>query len=245
MTATDPTVAPTDTARDTAARDTDRGPVWPARAGGVALGLAPLLLAGGFATSPPQDDPGSAAYVASLAADPVVSGISAAFLHYYWVALLFGALAAMGLVRGRRGRGLTTVAGVATVFGSVQISGLLLGDHYLAAMGNRIPVDAAAGVLENLDAGIPWVSIWLATGQVLGLLGPVLLLAGLARAGVVGWWTVPVFALIWVLPPMAAGVVGGAGVTALTVLLGAPLYLLALRLVRRGSPDVLAATRTA
>lgn len=173
----------------------------------------------------------------------MVSGISAAFLHYYWVALLFGALAATGLVRGRRGRGLTTVAGIATAFGAVQISGMLLSDHFLASMGAHLPMDAAVAVFENLDAGVPWVGIWMLTGQVFGLLGPVLLLAGLARSGVVGWWTVPVWAAIWIGPPMLGGPIGVVGTTALTLVLGAPLYLVAARLVRRGSRDVVAAAR--
>ncbi|MCM3845703.1 hypothetical protein ND486_05760 [Pseudonocardia sp. DR1-2] len=237
-TTTPATAVPADAATDRAAAS-----VWPLRIAGGLLVLTPLLVAGGFATSPPQASDSGSDYAASLGADPVITGISAAFLHYGWVALVFGAFAAVAMVRGRRGRGLTTVGAAATAFGAVQMSGLLLSDHYLASMSNRVGPDVAGAVLESLDAGVPWVQVWLLTGKVFGLLGPAVLMAGLARAGVIGWWAVPGWLAMWFLAPMLGSMVGVVATAALTVLCGAPLVVLGVRMIRRGSPDVVAAGR--
>ena len=74
------------------------------RLGGAALVAAPLLFTGGMLTSPEQTGPGTAGYIESLAADPALSLLSANFLHYGWVALAIGAVSALGLLRGSRGR---------------------------------------------------------------------------------------------------------------------------------------------
>jgi hypothetical protein len=198
------------------------------RLGGAALLAVPPLMLVAMLTSPPQDGEGTAAYVASLAADHTMTALSAGLFHYGWVAIAFGALAAATLVRGPRGRALTSVGAVATAFGAIQFTGLLFLDWFLWAMGNQLESAQAVGVFESVMADA-WVASWLMSAKVFGLLGLPLLMAGLARAGVVGWWTVPVILFPMVLPGILPGLLG----TAAGLLAWAPLVLVGLRLVQR------------
>lgn len=196
--------------------------------GGVASIVAPLLFVAGAATSPPQDSPAAGDYIASLAADPVLSGISANFFHYSWVLFAFAAIAAVGLVRGRRGRALTTAGGLAAAFGSIQFTGLLYSDWVNVALGTHLSMADAVVVFEDVMAA-PSISFWLLSAKVCGLLGFPVLYAGLARAGVISWWLVP----LSLLPMVAFGVIGGVAGIALAVVLYAPSYVVGVRLVQR------------
>jgi hypothetical protein len=204
----------------------------PSRTLGVLAGLAsivaPLLFVAGAATSPPQESRAADDYIASLAADPVLSGVSANLFHYSWVLFAFAAVASIGLVRGRRGRALATVGGLAAAFGSIQFTGLLYSDWMNVALGNTVTMPEAVAVFEHVNAA-PSVVFWLVSAKVFGLLGFPVLYAGLARAGVISWWLVPVS----LLPMVAFGVVGGAVGIALAVLLYAPSYAVGVRLVQR------------
>lgn len=197
------------------------------RLGGMALIASPLLILGGNLTSPPQNDGSPAAYIASLAADPSVSAISAGLYHYGWVALAFGALAAIGLVRGARGRAWTAAAAVASAFGAIQFSGLVLADHYTAALG-VLPAETGAAIFEAANSSI-WSAVWLYSAMATALLGVPLMLAGLARAGVIGWWAAPVYVAVWLAPALLpapfGAIVGG--------LASAPLILVGARLIQR------------
>lgn len=196
--------------------------------GGVALALSSLLFVGGAATSPPQADGSAGAYIESLGADPFLTGLSANLFHYSWVLAAFGALAAIGLVRGRRGRRMTVVGGLAAAFGSIQFTGLLYSDWVLAALDQQVSPGTAVSVFEQVT-GAPSVAIWLMSAKLFGLLGFPLLYAGLARAGVISWWLVP----LSLLPMVAFGVLGGPLGIALAVLCYAPSYVVGWRLVRR------------
>lgn len=207
-----------------------------APAGGAALLLAPLLMLGGTVTSPPQEDGSSAAYIASLAADPTTSHLSAGLLHYGWVLIAFGSLAALTLVRGRRGRGLATVGALMTAVGAVQISGLLLSDFYLVALGNGLPGEEAVSVFEAAMSD-PWAVTWLQSGRLLPVLGMPVMFAGLARAGVLPWWLVPGSLGTMVVPFVVPGPLGWA----LGAVCWAPTFLAGYRLVRRARRDVVRA----
>ena len=204
------------------------GPVRPStlqRVGGVGLLAAPLLFTGGFLTSPPQTSPGSAGYIESLAADPALSLWSANLLHYGWVALAFGALASLGLLRGARGRVFLSIAAAILAFGAVQMSGLLLSDWFLVSAGNTLPIaDAVA-----MDAAAKeWsVAIWQYTGMVGGILGIGLLSLGLARAKAVSWWIAPLGFLPWIVPAFGLGPIG----VVLAVVCYAPILVAGARLV--------------
>ena len=196
--------------------------------GGVALAMSSVLFVAGAATSPPQDDGSAGAYIESLGADPFLTGLSANLFHYSWVLAAFGAIAAIGLVRGRRGRALTVIGGLAAAFGSIQFSGLLYSDWVLPALDHQLSAATAVSVFEEIT-GAPSVAVWLLSAKVFGLLGFPVLYAGLARAGVIAWWLVP----LSLLPMIAFGVVGGPVGITLAVLCYAPSYVVGWRLVQR------------
>lgn len=196
--------------------------------GGVALALSSILFVAGAATSPPQEDGSAGAYIESLGADPFLTGLSANLFHYSWVLAAFGAIAAIGLVRGRRGRALTVVGGLAAAFGSIQFTGLLYSDWVLPALDHQLSAETAVSVFEQVT-GAPSVVLWLLSAKVFGLLGFSLLYAGLARAGVISWWLVP----LSLLPMIAFGMIGGPVGIALAVACYAPSYVVGWRLVRR------------
>lgn len=196
--------------------------------GGVALAMSSALFVAGAATSPPQEDGSAGAYIESLGRDPFLTGLSANLFHYSWVLAAFGAIAAIGLVRGPRGRLLTVLGGLAAAFGSIQFTGLLYSDWVLPALDHQLSAATAVSVFEEVN-GAPSVAVWLLSAKVFGLLGFPLLYAGLARAGVIAWWLVP----LSLLPMIAFGVVGGPLGIALAVLCYAPSYVVGWRLVQR------------
>lgn len=195
------------------------------RLGGAGLIAAPLLFTGGMLTAPEQTGPGTAGYIEALAADPALSLWSANLLHYGWVALAFGAIASLGLVRWPRGRMWVSIAAVALLFGSIQMSGLLLSDWFLVSAGNVLPIEDAVAMDT---AAKEWtVTVWQLSGMVTGLIGIPALTLGLARAKAISWWIAPLGALPWVLPAFGFGVVG----LLLALLCYAPLFVAGARLV--------------
>lgn len=154
--------------------------------------------------------------------------MSANLFHYSWVAFAFAALAAIGLVRGRRGRVVTLVGGLTAAFGSIQFTGVLYSDWVLAALDNELSMAQAVAVFEA-TSGAPSVAIWLASAKVFGLLGFPLLFAGLARAGVISWWLVP----LSLLPMVAFGVIGGVAGLVAGLVCYTPNFVVAQRLLQR------------
>lgn len=214
--------------------------------GGAAMLVTPLLITGGILTSPPQASRAMSDYIESLARDPFLTSLSANLLHYGWVTMALGLLMAMTLVRGRRGRILTLIGGVAGGFVAVQMSALMLNDGFLAALGNHLAMGDAVKVAEAMMVnGDVLSTIWWQSGK-LAIAVPVLLYAGLARAGVISWWLVPLSLFPMVAPYMVMGLVGGAsgqliGANALGLIAGgltglicyAPTFLVGLRLINR------------
>lgn len=199
-------------------------------AAAVALLVAPVLWSVGMLYSPEQASMADADYISSLARDITQTEISALFLHYGNLLIGLGILAAPSLVRGRRGGRLVVVGSLLTALGFTNISGMILADWWNAAIGTLLPIDKAAEVFAMVKSSdLLW--IWGGT-EMLSLLGPLLVLAGLARAGVLGWYTLAllvggVAALIVISPTMPV-------LTALAVLLGfSPFALVGLRLVQR------------
>lgn len=206
----------------------DLGPVRPnrlQRLGGLGLIAAPLLFTGGMLTSPEQTAPGTAGYIESLAADPALSLWSANLLHYGWVALAFGAIASLGLLRGAPGRVFLSIAAVVLAFGSIQMSGLLLSDWFLVSAGNTLPIEDAVAMDT---AAKEWtVAIWQYTGMVGGLVGMGLLSLALARAKAISWWIAPLGFLPWIVPAFGLGPVG----VVIALACYAPLLVAGVRLV--------------
>ncbi|MBG0565821.1 hypothetical protein [Actinoplanes aureus] len=205
------------------------------RLAGAALISTPLLLLGAMLTSPPQADDSDAAYLASLAKDESLSILSANFFHYYWVAIAIAVPAVLTLPRGDRGRALTAAGVAGTAFGAIQMSGMLFSDWVFAAMPNLAGLDQSVQVFEQIT-GDPSLNLWLRTGTVLGLLMPAVLMAGLARNGVIGWWAAPVALLPMIAGPIAGGLVAPVAGSVVGALCCAPLALVGLRLLRRTAP---------
>lgn len=199
-------------------------------AGGVALIAGPLCFAAGMFTSPPQDSMADVDYIASLSRDITMTQISALFLHYANLLMGLGILAAPSLVRGSRGLKLVVLGSLATALGMVNVSGMILSDWWNAAIGTLLSPEQAAEVFsfvkhESLFA------VWNGT-EIFSTLGTIIVLAGLARAGVLGWWTLAL---------MAGGIAGlivfGTGLpilAAAAILVGfSPFALIGVHLVQR------------
>lgn len=198
------------------------------RIGGAAFIAAPLLHVAGMATSPVQTEPGEAGYIASLAADPTLSIVSATLLHYGWVAFAVAAVAGRGLLRGKRGSVWLPAAAVVLLIGAIQMSGLLLSDWFLISAGNVLPLDTAVLLSETAKADA-WVAVWQLTGIVGGLGGLMAYALGLARAGVVSWWIAPLGGLAWFVPMLVSGPVS----VVLIAVLFAPFYVAGVRLIAK------------
>jgi hypothetical protein len=153
---------------------------------GGAFVVGSLLYVGGLATSPPQVSPSDADYIASLAADEGQTALSALLLHYGNMALGLAWLAAPALVRGRRGRIPTIVGALLSAIGLVTVTGLVLYDFWTGGIGQELPADTALALFESVQSS-PGVAV-VGTVTLLGLLGPLVGYAGLARAGVISWW---------------------------------------------------------
>lgn len=204
----DPVLAGTGTTEDHGAR----GP-WMRYAAGAVLVLGPLLWSAGMWTSPPSAGTSDLDYVTSLGRDVTITQLSALFLHYGNLFIGLGVLAAPSLVRGARGRLLTAVGALLAALGFTNVSGTLLSDWWNAAAVTRLPAGQAAEVFTAFKhSSLLWP--WQGT-TMLGLLGAILLLAGLARAGVLGWWTIAVLVggfagmmfIPWNLPQVSAAVI--------------------------------------
>ncbi|WP_433787797.1 hypothetical protein ACQPX6_13330 [Actinomycetospora sp. CA-101289] len=221
----------------TAHRATDAGeqgaPAITRTAAGLALIAFPVLFTAGIATSPPQASDATTDYVASLGADPALTGLSAGLLHYSWVAFALGVLATIGLVRGRRGRVFVPVAAILASLSAIQLSGLLLSDWFTGAVARALPLDAAAALTEGVW-GDPWVTSWQLTGQFVGFVGIPLVIAALARAGVVSWWLLaaPVVGFAGFFVPLPGAILVGMFVSS------APMILVGVRLLQRASARV-------
>jgi hypothetical protein len=157
-------------------------------AAGVALVAAPLLWAAGMWTSPSAAGTTDTDYVTSLGVDATLTQVSALFLHYGNLFIGLGVLAAASLLRGRRGSWLTVVGAILTSLGFTNMSGMLLSDWWNLSAAHTLPVETAAKVFAGFkDSSL--LFLWDGT-EMLSLVGSVVLLAGLARAGVLGWWTI-------------------------------------------------------
>jgi hypothetical protein len=190
---------------------------------GGALIAGSLLYVAGMATSPPQDSMADADYIAALARDEGRTALSAMLLHYGNMALALAWLAAPALVRGLRGGAMTIVGALLSAIGLVSVTGMVMYDYWTGAVGRELDPAAALGLFETVS-GSAAVGV-AGTLTLFGLLGPLVVYAGLARAGVTSWWLfvpavaalaasmsmafepVPfaIFALVGAIPPVVIG----------------------------------------
>ena len=199
-------------------------------AAGLALVAAPLLWAAGMATSPSAASTADIDYVTSLGRDGTMTQVSALFLHYGNLLIGLGVLASVSLLRGRRGARLTAVGALLTSLGFTSVAGMLLSDWWNLAVVDTVGAETGAEIFGAFKAS-SLLFLWNGM-ELFSMLGVIALLVGLARAGVLSWWVLGVFAagvvglimIPWDLPVLAAGV----------VLVGfSPFALIGLRLLQR------------
>src|SRR6185503_8183953 len=141
------------------------------------------------ATSPPADGDAKVEYLASLARDPFLTQLSALLLHYGNMFMGAGLLAVPLLVRGRKGAIVSLVGALVGALGLIQISGALLSDWFHMELGRHLPLEQAATISDAVLAH-PAEQLAFNPGPLVSL-ALLVTFIGLARAGVVGWWTVP------------------------------------------------------
>lgn len=199
-------------------------------AAGLALVAGPLLWSAGMFTSPPTETFTDANYIASLAKDSTLTQISALCLHYGNLLIALGILAAPGLVRGARGLKLVVVGALSTALGFANVSGMILADWWNYSTGTHLSSDQAVEVFRTVkESSMLWM--WNGT-EPFALVGPLLVFAGLARAGVLRWWTIALFICGFV-GMMAFGSTAPL-LAAVAILVGfAPFAVIGLRLLQR------------
>ena len=196
---------------------------------GGALIAGSLLYVTGMATSPPWDSPSDADYIASLARDEGQTTLSAVLLHYGNLLMGLAWLAAPALVRGRRGSVATVVGALMAALGHVTVAGFVLYDYWTAAIGRELPAGQAEDLFGIVQSNPGVGAVGFVT--LFGLLGPIVAIAALARAGVVSWW---------LLAPAVGCLVASAALTfepltyaGLAAIGAVPLVVVGLRMVRR------------
>lgn len=158
-------------------------------AGGVALIAGAALFFAGLATSPVQDGLDKASYIESLARDSLLTQVSAVLLHYGNLFMGAGVLALPWLVRGRRGAVATVVGALLAAVALLANSGALFADWMHLELGRSLPLEDAAAVSDAV-LGHPLFQASFGIAPLISL-GLIVASIGLARAGVLGWWSIP------------------------------------------------------
>ncbi|GAA1525831.1 hypothetical protein GCM10009827_048230 [Dactylosporangium maewongense] len=156
-------------------------------AAGTSLIAGAVLFFAGLATSPPSTGDDKASYLQSLAADPFQTQLSALLLHYGNLLMGVGMLALPLLVRGRRGSVMTLVGALLGALFLTEMSGALLSDWFHMEIGRNLPVEQAVALSDKVLAH-PAQQLAFSPGPLVSL-ALLLTFVGLARAGVIGWWS--------------------------------------------------------
>lgn len=202
----------------------------PRATAGYLLGGAILTCAGLIAT-PWEDEQTVRAYLDAMAASPTRAQVSAVLLHLGYMLLAAGAFGILARL-GRDGGWWMRIGGVLTILGATTMPGLLIVDAYDLAIAQELPRDVGVRVSETVGE-FPMAAIVHLPAMAGFLLGGIVLLVALWRAGIVPV-AAPILVLLgWVVPlvvysaPVFA--VGG-------VLLVLGYLLVAVRLVAPSSP---------
>ena len=225
------TVVPTTSPiAEPAAAATSPAPRVLTRLAGAALPAGAVLFAAGILTSPiaTGDDRGS--YLESLGRDPGLTQLSALLLHYGNLFLGVGALALPLLVRGRRGWLPTLIGALLSALALFGTSGALFSDWMHMELARTVPMDQAVTVSENVLSA-PLFQLAFGLDPLL-LLGLPLVVLGLCRAGVLGWWALGSVVAGTVLLPFSPAS-GNLVPAAAFVLIQLPLAVAGVRLIAR------------
>jgi hypothetical protein len=224
------TVAPTTPTIELAAESASPAPRVLTRLAGAVLPAGAVLFAAGILTSPIATGDDRASYLESLGRDADLTQVSAVFLHYGNLFLGVGALALPLLVRSRRGWLPALIGALVSALALLGTSGALLSDWMHMELARNLPIDQAVTISENV-LGAPLLQLCFGLDPLL-LLGLPLVVFGLCRAGVLGWWTLAsVVAGTVLLPfsPTSTNLV----VAAAFLLIQLPLAVAGIRLITR------------
>jgi hypothetical protein len=200
------------------------------RIAGAALPAGAVLFAAGILTSPIASGDDRASYLESLGRNPALTELSAVLLHHGNLLLGVGAVALPLLVRGRRGWLPTLIGALLSALALLSTSGALFSDWMHMELARTVPMDQAVTVSENvLSAPLLQLSFGL---DPLLLLGLPLVVFGLCRAGVLGWWTLGSVVAGTVLLPFSPAS-GNFVPAAAFVLIQLPLAVAGIRLIAR------------
>ena len=181
------TVVPTAPATIELAEAASPAPRVLTRLAGAALPAGAVLFAAGILSSPIATGDDRASYLVSLGRDPGLTQLSAVWLHYGNLLLGVGALALPLLVRGRRGWLPALIGGLLSALALLGTSGALFSDWMHMELARTLPIGQAVTISENV-LGAPLLQLCFGLDPLL-LLGLPLVVFGLCRAGVLGWWT--------------------------------------------------------
>lgn len=173
------------------------------RAAAVVLPLGAVLAAVSTVFDPPSTEPEPRGMYVAYGADPAGADIAATILHYGFLALGVGLLLTGLAVAAGRGRVLAWVGAALGGLGFLNLSGSVVIDWFAAQEAAMFGPDTAMAIGAKVEAMPALTAGWMLPMVVGFTLGPILLAVGLARAGVVRWWTVA-------LPVAVAVVMAGA-----------------------------------
>jgi hypothetical protein len=213
-----------------AAEATSPAPRVLTRLAGAALPAGAVLFAAGILSSPIATGDDRASYLESLGRDPGLTQLSALLLHYGNLFLGVGALALPLLVRGRRGWLPTLIGALLSALALFGTSGALFSDWMHMELARTVAMDQAVTVSENVLSA-PLFQLAFGLDPLL-LLGLPLVVFGLCRAGVLGWWALGSVVAGTVLLPFSPPT-GNLVPAAAFVLIQLPLAVAGIRLIAR------------
>ena len=200
------------------------------RIAGAALPVGTAVFVAGILTSPIATGDDRASYLESLGRDPGLTQLSAVLLHYGNLLLGVGMLAVPLLVRGRRGWLPTLIGALFSALALLGTSGALFSDWMHMELARTVPMDQAVTVSENVLSA-PLFQLAFGLDPLL-LLGLPLVVLGLCRAGVLGWWALGSVVAGTVLLPFSPAS-GNLVPAAAFVLIQLPLAVAGVRLIAR------------
>ncbi len=176
---------------------------------GLCLIAGPLLALVGGLVTPWETADTTAAYLNALADNPARAQASAVLLYFGYLLMAVGVFGMMHLLR-RRAVVLGHVAGALAVWGWVSLPGMLSVDFYDLSLAAHADREAAIGISDRAGGYVG--SAVMGVPVLLGILGLVLLVVALWRAGFVPAW-VPAVLFVGT----AASFVGTPGAFSFTV----------------------------
>ncbi len=224
------TVVPTAPATIELAEAASPAPRVLTRLAGAALPAGAVLFAAGILSSPSATGDDRASYLESLGRDPGLTQLSAVLLHYGNLLLGVGALALPLLVRGRRGWLPALIGALVSALALLGTSGALFSDWMHMELARNLTTDQAVSISEKV-LGAPLLQLCFGLDPLL-LLGLPLVVFGLCRAGVLGWWTLASVVAGTVLLPFSPAS-GNLVPTIAFVLIQLPLAVAGVRLITR------------